>query len=426
VGLTHSTTGGTGIAPSAPARGHVPPSEPRLPGGGGWPLSTYMAYGLMPARPASAQPAPTAEVVRLYGLGLTMAEIAGVCGVSAWTIASRLDRAGVPRRGRASGGGQAELPVDEAVSRYRRQPRRLGALAAELNISAEFIADRAQRPGRGKRGQGRCRADVPVGQVAGLYQAGWTVSQIAARYEIAASTVLRRLDDAGVARRPRSAPVAFAVDEAARRVQQEGVSFAELARAYQVSVDVVRAQMRARGIYPPPTTGPRVLRAVSAAQLAGEYASGLTMAQIAARYGVSRETISTRLHAAGVAGRHPARPIPVGEAAALYRQGATLTGLAAKYMVSAKTIKRRLTSVGVPLRPRGGQRAVIPVPEAARLYASGQTLRQLAGRYQVSEQVISSRLAAAGTPLRRTTDPKQVDPALLARLARQVGLEAAP
>ena len=378
------------------------------------------------SRPSYAvQRAPAAEVVRLYGLGLTMAEIAGICGVSAWTIASRLDRAGVARRRRASG-SQPRLPVDTAVRSYRRQPHRLGELAAELNVSAQLIADRARRSGRGRSGQSRRRADVPAGQVAGLYQAGWTIGHIAARYQVAASTVLRRLDEAGVARRPRSAPVAFAVEEAARRVVQEGISFAELARSYQVSVDVVRVQMRARGISPPPPTGPRVLRAVPAAQLVCEYADGLTMAQIAARYGVSRETISTRLRAAGVAGRHPAKPVPEGEAVALYQQGATLTDLAARYEVSVKTIKRRLTSAGVLVRPRGGTRIPIPVPEAARLYASGQTLRQLAGRYQVSEQVISSRLAEAGTPLRRTTDPRQVDPALLARLARQVGLEAAP
>jgi DNA-binding CsgD family transcriptional regulator len=376
----------------------------------------------MPARPVTAPPAPAAEVVRLYGLGLTMAEIAGIFDVSAWTIASRLDRAGVPRR-RASG-SPAKLPVYKAVRNYRRQPDRLGELAAELNISAQLIADRAQRSGRDKRR--RHRADVPAGQVAGLYQAGWTVCQIAARYEVAASTVLRRLDDVGMARRPRNAPVAFPVEEAARRVQQDRASFAELARAYQVSVDVVRAQLRARGIAPPPTTGPRVLRGIPAAQLADLYASGLTMTQIAARYGVSRETISTRLHSAGVASRRPAKPVPVGEAAALYQQGASIKGLAAKYAVSATTMRRYLASIGVSIRPVGGQRAQIPVQEAARLYTAGQTLRQLARRYRVSEQVVSSRLAEAGTPLRRATDPKQVDPALLARLARQVGLEAAP
>jgi hypothetical protein len=44
-GGAHSAAGGTGIAPSEPAQGHVPPSHPLLPRGGSWPLYTHMAYG---------------------------------------------------------------------------------------------------------------------------------------------------------------------------------------------------------------------------------------------------------------------------------------------------------------------------------------------------------------------------------------------
>jgi hypothetical protein len=51
------------------------------------------------------------EVARLYRLGLRMAEIAVIFGVSAWTVAARLDRAGVARRapGRSSL-AEASLP----------------------------------------------------------------------------------------------------------------------------------------------------------------------------------------------------------------------------------------------------------------------------------------------------------------------------
>jgi hypothetical protein len=57
------------------------------------------------------------------------------------------------------------------------------------------------------------------------------------------------------------------------------------------------------------------------------------------------------------------------------------------------------------------------------LYRSGLTLRQIADRYGVCETVIYNRFTEAGVPLRRKTDRKQVDPALLARLAQQVGLD---
>lgn len=44
------------------------------------------------------KPVPASEAARLYRLGLTMGEIAGIYQVSAWVIASRLDQAGVRRR----------------------------------------------------------------------------------------------------------------------------------------------------------------------------------------------------------------------------------------------------------------------------------------------------------------------------------------
>jgi uncharacterized protein (DUF433 family) len=379
------------------------------------------------APPMAERPAPASEVGRLYGLGLTMAEIAGVYGVSAWTVAARLDQAGVRRRRTST--GQAVLPLERAVVSYRRQPGRLADLAAGLGVSGEVITGRAGRLPRGRRGQRRDRADVPVAEVAGLYREGWTVPQIAAAYRAAASTVLRRLDAAGVVRRPPGVRVVFAVAEAARRAGQ-GVSVAALARDCRVGVDAVRGQLRARGVHPPARRVSRALAGVPPADLAQLYASGLTMAAIAARYGVSRTTISARLRAAGITPRRAAprprsTPIPVSEAAAQYRQGATLTGLAAAYHVTGRTLRRQLVAAGVTIRPPGGVRIPIPVAEAARLYAGGQTMAQLAARYGVCETVIYGRLTEAGVPLRRKTDRKQVDPDLLAHLARLAGLDGA-
>jgi hypothetical protein len=115
----------------------------------------------------------------------------------------------------------------------------------------------------------------------------------------------------------------------------------------------------------------------------------------------------------------------VKEAAARYRQGVTLTELADAYAVTAPTMRRKLTAAGVPQRSRGPGRIPIPVEEAARLYTAGQTMRQLADRYGVCETVIYNRLTEAGTRLRRKTDRKQVDAALLARLAEQAGFGVA-
>jgi transposase-like protein len=359
------------------------------------------------------------EVARLYRLGLTMVEIAELCQVSAWAIAARLDRAGVARR---APGERAGLPLERAVRRYRRKPGLLGELAAGLGISPEVIAARAARPL--PRSRGAHRADVPAGDVARLYQAGLTVTQVASRYQAAPSTVLRRLDEAGVPRRPssRPAPAVFPVGEAVRRVRQEGASFAEIARSYQVSADVVRRQLTARGVRAP--RGVPRLRRVPAAEVAVLYQRDrLSTAQIAARYGVSRWLIGARLDNAGLARRPRGRLVEVDAAAALYREGASLAAVAARYQVGARTMRRHLIAAGVTLRPPGRQRTDIPVDEAAGLYTAGQTMAQIAVVYGTCATVIYNRLAEAGVPIRRRTDVKPVDPGLLDSLARQVGLD---
>jgi len=140
-------------------------------------MGLAVSCGVLDAGPAFDE----REVARLYRLGLTVAEIAGVCQVSPWVIGARLDRAGVARRARSERAGL--LPLDRAARRYRKQPGLLGDLAAQLGVSAEVIAGRARKPR--PQNQGVHRADVRAGEVARLYLAGQTVTQIAGRYRAA-------------------------------------------------------------------------------------------------------------------------------------------------------------------------------------------------------------------------------------------------
>jgi len=108
--------------------------------------------------PGTGRAVDEREVARLYRLGLTMAEIAGICQVPARAIATRLDRAGVARRARSQKAGL--LPLDRTARRCRRQPYLLGELAAQLGISPEVIAARASKPPPLSRGA--YRAEVRV------------------------------------------------------------------------------------------------------------------------------------------------------------------------------------------------------------------------------------------------------------------------
>jgi transposase-like protein len=375
-----------------------------------------------PAPGGRRKPAPAGEVARLYRVGLTMGEIAAIFQVSAWVIGSRLEEAGVRRRAPGEQGG---LPVDRAVRRYRRQPHLLGELAAGLGIHPQLLVDRAARPAPADRGQGTYRADVHAADVADLYRAGWTVKQIAGKCGTTTGTVLRRLEQAGVTRRPKSLPAPFPAEEAARRVRENQATFAALSREYGVSDGAVRYRMAAMGV-PAAVHAPRVLAGFPAADIARLYQGGLTVGGIAVLHGVSRWTISARLGSADVTLRPAGKVLPLEEAAAQYAAGESLAAIGARYGMSAGTVGGKLTAAGIVLRPPGGRRIPVPVGEAVGLYAGGQTMAQLAARYGVCPTVIYDRLVEAGAPIRRRTDFKQVDAGLLASLAAQIGLEVLP
>jgi uncharacterized protein (DUF433 family) len=391
-----------------------------------WEAGQVSGVEALPASGRGRVAVPAGEVARLYGLGLTMGEVARVCGASQWVIASRLDEAGTPRR---APGHDAGLPLSRAVASYGADPGLLGGLAAGLGVPADVISGRAARPAR--RGRGRSRPDVPVREVADLYRAGWTAEQIAGTYCTARSTILLRLEAARVARRPKSLPASFPAGQAARRVRDDGVSFAALGREYGISAGTVAYHVKARGVAAA-VHAPRVLRGVPAADLAALYETGVSLAQIAARYRVSRWAVTARLDAASVPRRPPCPPhggsaFPVDEAAGLYTAGASLTELAARYGTGAPSVWRRLTAAGVAMRPAGGRRIILPVSQAAGLYEAGATITELAQRYGVCWTVIYNRLTEAGTVLRRKKGGyKQVDTALMTALARQLGLETLP
>lgn len=104
----------------------------------------------------------------------------------------------------------------------------------------------------------------------------------------------------------------------------------------------------------------------SPARLAADYAAGVSTYTLAAREGVSRQTVSRALGASGQPTRR-GRPVQlhldIEHLRHLYEtERKSTTEIAAAVGCSAMTISRRLHAAGVPLRPRGGSH---PPPPSA-------------------------------------------------------------
>jgi transposase len=140
------------------------------------------------------------EIVGLYvDGGLSAAEIAEQLGCSASLVYARLARRGVPRRDR--GAAHRKRPGDpELAHLYGEGALSLGDLARRYGVSAQvvrlwLIGGGIERRPRGAPPAAGHEDPVP------LYVAGWSAPAIAERLGGSPSTIYRRLDVAGVARR---------------------------------------------------------------------------------------------------------------------------------------------------------------------------------------------------------------------------------
>jgi DNA-binding CsgD family transcriptional regulator len=87
------------------------------------------------------------------------------------------------------------------------------------------------------------------------------------------------------------------------------------------------------------------------------YEAGASHRQLAARFGVHRETVLEHLKRRGVPGRPNRRKLSdeqVQAAARLYESGLSLAQVGETFGVNAQTIRTHLSRAGVPIRPRRG------------------------------------------------------------------------
>jgi transposase len=147
--------------------------------------------------------------------------------------------------------------------------------------------------------------------------------------------------------------------ELRRLYEQQRLVPAEIAERLGVSSRTVRAWLRRLEVplRPPPERRGRRLPP-TAAELRRRYgADGLTIAQLAARYGVGTSTVRGWLQNAGIPRRLPGRPSQAPGREELVRlyvaEGLSTTQIGQRYGVSQQTALRWLRAADVALRPQG-------------------------------------------------------------------------
>ncbi|MCB9820309.1 hypothetical protein H6796_03385 [Candidatus Nomurabacteria bacterium] len=90
--------------------------------------------------------------------------------------------------------------------------------------------------------------------------------------------------------------------------------------------------------------------------MAGRYANGATVNELAAEFGCARQTVALRLKAHGVMMRNqPASPDEITQVVELYVSGLSLVGVADKTRFSPKSVLNYLRAKGIPLRDTHGR-----------------------------------------------------------------------
>lgn len=114
------------------------------------------------------------------------------------------------------------------------------------------------------------------------------------------------------------------------------------------SADPDPAASRAR---PRPPRTARQLAAPDLDRLVAAYRDGVTVYELARRFGIHRSTVGKHLQARGVDTTPPGlAPEDVPVAAELYRQGWSLAKIAGKFGTTASTVRTRLLEVDVRMR----------------------------------------------------------------------------
>lgn len=344
------------------------------------------------------------ELRRLYvEEQLTTGEIARRVGLSSSGVWKLLTRAGVPMRQR---GVQPRLAEDDLRRWYEDEGLSTIEIAKRTGMSSSGVHSALVRAGIPRRPLVGTELTIDDQTLEQLYVVERIGSdELAERFGVATWAVRRRLRQAGIVRPPGPQPGGDrpmpSRDELEQRYVEDQASLSELAASYEVAAPTVRRWLEAYGIAlrgRPPGTGrrPEATPALSRAELMELYVDqGLTVAEIAERFEVSKNVVSTASHSQRIPVRPsgPSRQAPVVLLDALYGDDMVVAAL---------------DRHGIERRPEAGtlrERWPVPAPlsEAAlkELYATvGLSVSHLSLLTGHQPSAIRHRLQEAGLSAR--------------------------
>ena len=258
----------------------------------------------------------------------TTYQIADRVGMSPPQVWQMLTRAGVRMRQR---GVQPRLAEKDLRRWYEDEGLSTVEIARRTGMSSSGVHSALVRAGVPRRPLGGPELAVDDQTLERLYVAERVeLEELAARFKVAPWAVRRRLREAGIVRpagtRPGGDRPMPPHNELERHYVDERATLSELAARYEVAAPTVRRWLEAFGITvrPQPSSAgvrPTTAPALSRDELGELYvAQGLTAAQIARQLGVSKNIVTTALHAQRIPVRPPgpSRRLPVVLLDALY------------------------------------------------------------------------------------------------------------
>ena len=269
------------------------------------------------------------ELRRLYlDERLTTREIADRVGLASHQVWRLLTRAGVRMRQR---GVQPQFGEEDLRRWYEDEGLSTIEISRRTGLSTSGVHSALVRAGIPRRPMAGPELPIDDRTLEQLYVVERVGSEeLAGRFGVAPWAVRRRLRQAGIVRPPGPAPGGDRPmphrDELERQYVEEQATLSQLAARYEVAAPTVRRWLAACGIEVrgrPSGTGlrPETAATLTRGELLELYVDqGLTVAQIAHRFGVSKNVVSTALHAQRIPVRRPgpSRQPPVVLLDALY------------------------------------------------------------------------------------------------------------